>query len=68
MKGNKMSNGIDMTVNSEVKGSEGLDIKVDYQNTDLKTVVLVQYAQVMAFARIIRKQATQLGVDLSGLE
>lgn len=63
-----MTKGINFSVKSKTEGTEGLDISVDYQNTDLETVVLVQYAQVQAFARILRNQAKQLGVDLSGLD
>lgn len=63
-----MSKEINMCISSKTEGTEGLDIKVDYQNTDLSTVVLVQYAQVQAFARILRNQAKQLDVDLSGLD
>lgn len=65
LKGDK---GINFSIESKTEGVEGLDIKVDYQDTDLKTVVMVQYAQVCAFKRIIEKQAKALGVDLGGLD
>lgn len=59
---------VNLKVSSNVTGTEGLDINLDYKNTSLKTVVLVQYAQVCAFKKIIEQQAAQLGVDLKGLE
>lgn len=60
--------GINFSVESRTEGAEGLDIKLDYQDTDLATVVLVQYAQVCAFKRILEKQARELGVALDGLD
>ena len=52
----------------DVQGSEGLNISVDYQNTTLETVVVVQYAKTVAYLKVIRKQAKDLGVSLEGLD
>ena len=51
---------IDMSVAQIVKGLEGFNLKVDWSNTNLKTVIMVQIVQLQGFLKILYLQLTKL--------
>ena len=51
-----MGKDIDMVISMDVKGTEGLDITLKYEKTDLKTVILVQKKILKAFEELLDAQ------------
>ena len=55
-----MEKNINMSITMKVQGTEGLNVSLSYENTDIKTVVQVQQAILSAFQGILDGQAKQL--------
>ena len=55
-----MEKNINMSITMKVQGTEGMNISLSYENTDLKTVVMVQQALLKSFQEILNGQAKQL--------